>query len=91
MNLSVTTSLTETVFKLSYDVLIENQQDGTLKAILLGLPDCQGLGNTETEAIENRKIQSKFTNSVRNSQDCELMVFWLLATGRILKKFLICV
>ncbi|MCC5598761.1 hypothetical protein [Nostoc favosum] len=52
MNLSVTASPTKTVPKLSYDVLIENQQDGTVKAILLGLPDCQGLGNTETEAIE---------------------------------------
>lgn len=26
-----------------YDVLIENQPDGTVKATLLGLPDCQGL------------------------------------------------
>ncbi|MBW4688668.1 MAG: hypothetical protein KME40_27180 [Komarekiella atlantica HA4396-MV6] len=52
MNLVVKTSPSKTVPKLTYDVLIENQQDGTVKAILLGLPDCQGLGNTETEAIE---------------------------------------
>ncbi|MEH2455352.1 hypothetical protein [Nostoc sp.] len=52
MNLAVKTISKTTVPKLTYDVLIENQQDGTVKAILLGLPDCQGLGNTETEAIE---------------------------------------
>ncbi|MEH2292425.1 hypothetical protein [Nostoc sp.] len=52
MNLAVKTTSPTTVPKLTYDVLIENQQDGTVKAILLGLPDCQGLGNTETEAIE---------------------------------------
>ncbi len=52
MNLAVKTTSVTTVPKLTYDVLIENQQDGTIKAILLGLPDCQGLGNTETEAIE---------------------------------------
>lgn len=52
MNLAVKITSPTTVPKLTYDVLIENQQDGTVKAILLGLPDCQGLGNTETEAIE---------------------------------------
>ncbi|NDJ26272.1 hypothetical protein GS682_32885 [Nostoc sp. B(2019)] len=52
MNLTVKTISQTTAPKLTYDVLIENQQDGTVKAILLGLPDCQGLGNTETEAIE---------------------------------------
>ncbi|MBG1262744.1 type II toxin-antitoxin system HicB family antitoxin [Nostoc commune] len=52
MNLVVKTSTSKTAPKLTYDVVIENQQDGTVKATLLGLPDCQGLGNTETEAIE---------------------------------------
>ncbi|MEH2177572.1 hypothetical protein [Nostoc sp.] len=52
MNLAVKTTSPITVPKLIYDVLIENQQDGTVKAILLGLPDCQGSGNTETETIE---------------------------------------
>ncbi|MFN6528862.1 hypothetical protein [Nostoc sp. ChiSLP03a] len=52
MNLVVKSTSITTVPKLTYDVLIENQQDGTVKATLLGLPDCQGLGNTETEAIE---------------------------------------
>ncbi|MCC5638514.1 type II toxin-antitoxin system HicB family antitoxin [Nostoc sp. CHAB 5844] len=52
MNLVVKTSSTNTAHKLTYDVLIENQQDGKFKATLLGLPDCQELGNTETEAIE---------------------------------------
>ncbi|MEH2046384.1 type II toxin-antitoxin system HicB family antitoxin [Nostoc sp.] len=52
MNLTIKTYPNNTVPKLNYDVLIENQPDGTVKATLLGLPDCQGLGNTETEAIE---------------------------------------
>ncbi|MEH2389851.1 MAG: hypothetical protein V7K14_29645 [Nostoc sp.] len=52
MNLAVKSTSPITAPKLTYDVLIENQPDGTVKAILLGLPDCQGLGNTETEAIE---------------------------------------
>ncbi len=52
MNLVVKTDSIKTAPKLTYDVLIENQPDGTVKATLLGLPDCQGLGNTETEAIE---------------------------------------
>ncbi len=52
MNLTVKTYPNNTAPKLNYDVLIENQPDGTVKATLLGLPDCQGLGNTETEAIE---------------------------------------
>lgn len=52
MNIAVKISSPTTAPKLTYDVLLENQKDGTVKAILLGLPDCQGLGNTETEAIE---------------------------------------
>jgi predicted RNase H-like HicB family nuclease len=52
MNTTVKNYTKNTAPKLNYDVLIENQSDGTIKATLLGLPDCQGLGNTETEAIE---------------------------------------
>ena len=52
MNLTVKTTHLTTAPKSTYDVLIENQPDGTVKATLLGLPDCQGLGNTQTEAIE---------------------------------------
>lgn len=52
MNITIKNYTKNTVPKLNYDVLIEKQPDGTVKAILLGLPDCQGLGNTETEAIE---------------------------------------
>ncbi|MBH8578419.1 hypothetical protein I8752_36895 [Nostocaceae cyanobacterium CENA369] len=52
MNTSVKTSFSKIVPKLTYDVLIENQPDGTVKATLLSLPDCQGSGSTETEAIE---------------------------------------
>ncbi|MBE9231468.1 hypothetical protein IQ231_07145 [Cuspidothrix issatschenkoi LEGE 03284] len=39
--------------KLTYDVLIENQEDGTVKATLLSLPECQGLGANKEEALNN--------------------------------------
>ncbi len=46
MNLTVKTYPSKTAPKSTYDVLIENQPDGTVKATLLGLPNCEGLGNT---------------------------------------------
>jgi len=52
MNLTIKATSQTTAPKLTYDVLIENQPDGTVKATLLSLPDCQGIGSTETEAIE---------------------------------------
>jgi predicted RNase H-like HicB family nuclease len=61
MNLDFISFPKNTASKLTYDVLIENELDGTVKATLLGLPDCQGLGSTETEAIENlsQSLQSR--------------------------------
>ena len=38
--------------KSTYDLLIKSHTDRTLRATLLSLPECQGIGNTETEAIE---------------------------------------
>ncbi|MEH1960529.1 MAG: hypothetical protein V7L05_11735 [Nostoc sp.] len=52
MNLSVTTSLAKIAPKLSYDVLIENQQDGMVSAIVLALPDFKSSGATKEEALE---------------------------------------
>ena len=52
MNLSVTTSPTKTVPKLSYNVLIENEQDGRVSATVLGLPDFKSTGATKEEALE---------------------------------------
>ncbi|MEH1947626.1 MAG: hypothetical protein V7K77_11830 [Nostoc sp.] len=65
MNLSVKTYPNNTAPKLNYDVLIENQADGTVKAILLGLPDCQGLGNTEMEAIQklSQSLQTRLESA----------------------------
>ncbi|WP_235334903.1 hypothetical protein [Aphanizomenon flos-aquae] len=34
-------------------MLIENQEDGTVKATLLSLPECQGLGTNKEEALNN--------------------------------------
>ncbi|MCC5663522.1 hypothetical protein LC653_06125 [Nostoc sp. CHAB 5784] len=52
MNLSVKTYPKNTVPKLNYDVLIENQQDGGVSATVLGLPDFKASGVTKEEAIE---------------------------------------
>ncbi len=52
MNLVVKTYTSKTAPKLTYDVLIENQPDGTVKATLLGLPDFKGSGVTKEEALE---------------------------------------
>jgi hypothetical protein len=35
-------------------VFIESQEDGTVKAKLLSLPECQGLGATKEEALNNQ-------------------------------------
>jgi predicted RNase H-like HicB family nuclease len=72
MNLAVTSTPITATPKLSYDVLIENQQDGTVKAILLGLPDCQGLGNTETEAIE--KLSQSLQNRLESAKIVTLVI-----------------
>lgn len=53
MNLSVKTNPPITAPKLIYDVLIENEQDGTVKATLLTLPDVKSSGATKEEALEN--------------------------------------
>ncbi|MEH2465825.1 type II toxin-antitoxin system HicB family antitoxin [Nostoc sp.] len=72
MNLPVKTTSQTTVPKLNYDVLIENQPDGTVKATLLGLPDCQGLGNTETEAIE--KLSQSFQHCLESAKIVTLAI-----------------
>ncbi|MGJ5630803.1 hypothetical protein [Nostoc sp. CALU 1950] len=52
MNLTVKTYPNNTVPKLNYDVLIENQPDGGVSATVLGLPDFKGSGVTKEEALE---------------------------------------
>jgi predicted RNase H-like HicB family nuclease len=53
MILAVKNALSTIAPKLTYDVLIENQEDGTVKATLLSLPECQGLGANREEALNN--------------------------------------
>ncbi|MEA5619423.1 hypothetical protein VB711_16460 [Cronbergia sp. UHCC 0137] len=53
MILAVKNDLSSIAPKLTYDVLIENQEDSTVKATLLSLPECQGLGATKEEALNN--------------------------------------
>jgi len=52
MNLVVKTSNSKTAPKLTYDVLVENQEDGGVSATVLGLPDFKGSGVTKQEALE---------------------------------------
>ncbi|MCC5622406.1 hypothetical protein [Nostoc sp. CHAB 5715] len=52
MNLTVKTYSNNTAPKLTYDVLIENQQNGGVTATVLGLPDFKGSGVTKEEALE---------------------------------------
>ncbi|MEH2223598.1 hypothetical protein [Nostoc sp.] len=52
MNLTLKSYPNNTVPKLNYDVLIENQQDGGVSATVLGLPDFKGSGVTKEEALE---------------------------------------
>lgn len=72
MNLTIKTYPNNTVPKLNYDVLIENQADDTVKATLLGLPDCQGLGNTENEAIE--KLSQSLQNRLESAKIVTLVI-----------------
>ncbi|MDB9309806.1 hypothetical protein PN471_14410 [Aphanizomenon sp. CS-733/32] len=53
MILAVKNALSTIAPKLTYDVLIENQADGTVKATLLSLPECQGFGANKEEALNN--------------------------------------
>ena len=53
MILAVKNALSRIAPKLTYDVLIEHQEDGTVKATLLSLPECQGFGATKEEALNN--------------------------------------
>ncbi|BCL37391.1 hypothetical protein [Nostoc sp. MS1] len=53
MNLTIQTYPKNTASKLTYDILIENEPDGTVKATLLGLPDYQCFGDNQEEALSN--------------------------------------
>ncbi|WP_335036149.1 type II toxin-antitoxin system HicB family antitoxin [Nostoc sp.] len=48
----MTISPAKTASKLTYDVLIENEQDGRFNATVLGFPDCKSLGATKEEALK---------------------------------------
>lgn len=53
MILSINNSPSTIAPKLTYDVLIENQEDGIIKATLLSLPEFQALGENKQEALNN--------------------------------------
>ncbi len=59
MNLSFSTSPPKTSPKLTYDVLIENEQDNRVIATVMGLPECKATGATKEEALTSlRKLLS---------------------------------
>jgi predicted RNase H-like HicB family nuclease len=51
MNLSVLTTSSQQSSELTYDVLVQNQEDGRVIATVLGLPDCKATGATKEEAL----------------------------------------
>ena len=65
INLSPAKSHDTDPYKLSYSVLVENQQDGRFSAVVLGLSDCKSSGKTENEALENLQqlLQKRLQNS----------------------------
>jgi len=50
MNLSLLTP-SKKPSEFTYDVLIENQDDGKVLATVIGLPDCQAISATKEEAL----------------------------------------
>jgi predicted RNase H-like HicB family nuclease len=65
ISFSPSTSSDTDTSKLSYNVLIETEQDGRFYAVVLGLPDCKSSGKTENEALENLQqlVQKRLQNS----------------------------
>ncbi|WP_341525286.1 hypothetical protein WKK05_22120 [Nostoc sp. UHCC 0302] len=61
MNLGFLTVPPKKTPKLTYEVLIENEPDGTVKATLLGLADFQSSGATKEEAIKTliQRLQAR--------------------------------
>lgn len=51
MNLSFLTSPPKKSSKLTYDVLIEQEEDGRFSATVLGFPDSKATGATKEEAL----------------------------------------
>ncbi|MEC4815596.1 MAG: type II toxin-antitoxin system HicB family antitoxin [Scytonema sp. PMC 1069.18] len=51
--------------KLTYNVLVESEPDGSFSAVMLGLSDCKSSGKTENEALENLQnlLQKRLQNS----------------------------
>ena len=65
INFSPSTNSDTDTSKLSYSVLVENEQDGRFSAVVLGLSDCKSSGKTENEALENLQqlLQKRLKNS----------------------------
>ncbi|WP_414572628.1 type II toxin-antitoxin system HicB family antitoxin [Nostoc sp. CCY 9925] len=66
INFSPSTNSDTNTSKLSYSVLVKNEQDGRFSAVVLGLSDCKSSGKTENEALEN--LQQLLRKRLKNSK-----------------------
>jgi hypothetical protein len=60
------TAIPELTKELTYTVIVENQDDQTFLATVWNLPDCQAMGNTREEAIN--QVQQKVTEKLARSE-----------------------
>ncbi|MEL6165242.1 MAG: type II toxin-antitoxin system HicB family antitoxin [Cyanobacteria bacterium J06628_3] len=58
--------------KLNYDVLIENQADGSVSVSALNLPNCQATGATREEALQN--LTQLLTQRLANAEIVSLEI-----------------
>ncbi|RCJ14649.1 hypothetical protein A6S26_11140 [Nostoc sp. ATCC 43529] len=66
INFSPSTNSDSDTSKLSYSVLVAQEQDGRFSAVVLGLSDCKSSGKTENEALEN--LQQLLRKRLKNSK-----------------------
>jgi predicted RNase H-like HicB family nuclease len=66
ISFSPSTSSDSDTSKLTYSVLLAQEQDGGFSAVVLGLSDCKSFGGTENEALE--KLQHLLQKRLKNSR-----------------------
>ena len=59
MNANLLTNLGEPLTQLTYSILVEKETEGSYKATVWGLADCQGIGETKESAIANLRHHLK--------------------------------
>ncbi|MFB2981947.1 type II toxin-antitoxin system HicB family antitoxin [Microseira sp. BLCC-F43] len=59
MNATLVTTLGQPLTQLTYSILVEKETEGSYKATVWGLTDCQGTGETKESAIANLRHHLK--------------------------------